>query len=232
MRAPFSFIKSGASVFDPATLALTGWWRADYSASPWNGIASASSSGGRNLTEATNPPTAGTSQNGKVPAAFNGTNSELSNATAMSTMLSASTFTLFALFRATTAQAAGSPFAEPLLFGDTGGNVGMTFTTSGVGAFCYGGGTPLRSACGTGAYHCAMMRLVGGTMGVKVDSNAEATATETNLVTLTGTVRVSRGNSGGFFDGRILEILVAATDLTASYTNIKSYFNSRYALAL
>jgi hypothetical protein len=48
--------------FNPATLSLTGWWRVGgYSlASGWTGLASAGSSLGRNLTEATNKPAAST----------------------------------------------------------------------------------------------------------------------------------------------------------------------------
>jgi hypothetical protein len=46
-----------ASNFDPTTLALTGYWRAGgYVSGTWTGVASAGTSGGRNLTEATNPP--------------------------------------------------------------------------------------------------------------------------------------------------------------------------------
>ena len=52
-----SFGGIAASAFDPATLALTGWWRSGgYVSGTWTGIASAGTSGGRNLVEATNPP--------------------------------------------------------------------------------------------------------------------------------------------------------------------------------
>jgi hypothetical protein len=46
-----------ASSFNPATLSLTGWWSAgNYVSGTYTGSASAGTSGGRNLTEATVPP--------------------------------------------------------------------------------------------------------------------------------------------------------------------------------
>lgn len=57
----------------PTGLSIDGFWRANFSASPWPGVATAGLSGGRDLTEATNPPTTGTVQNGWTPALFNGT---------------------------------------------------------------------------------------------------------------------------------------------------------------
>lgn len=45
------------SIFDPASLALTGWWRTNtYAWGTWTGVASAGTSGTRNMTEATVRP--------------------------------------------------------------------------------------------------------------------------------------------------------------------------------
>ena len=66
------------STLDPATLALTGWWRGSYDGSgTWSGTASAGSSGTRSLVELTNKPSSGTAVNGFNPATFDGVNDKL-----------------------------------------------------------------------------------------------------------------------------------------------------------
>ena len=55
----------------------SGFWRADhieFDGSPWKGVGTRGYALGRDLSEATNPPSAGTAQNGYVPAQFDGTN--------------------------------------------------------------------------------------------------------------------------------------------------------------
>lgn len=58
MIPPFAFLKGagGPPPFDPATLALAGFFVGYTGASPWEGTASAGTSGSEDLTEATDPP--------------------------------------------------------------------------------------------------------------------------------------------------------------------------------
>src|SRR5690606_13622046 len=111
---------------------LTGFWRGSFSGSPWVGTASAGSSGTRDLTEATNPPSTGAAQNGYVPADFDGTNDVLGNATAMSTLLTASGYYYWALFELdaiTGTLADSSAFSNAAVWSDSGGFLGMHMTT-------------------------------------------------------------------------------------------------------
>ena len=62
LQAPFPLSKN-----------WTGFWRANYTGSPWPGETTLGPSGTRDLTEAISPPAGGAAQNGYTPADFNGT---------------------------------------------------------------------------------------------------------------------------------------------------------------
>lgn len=76
-----------ASIFDPATQSWDALFLAPYASSPWAGTASLGTSGSRSLSEATNPPTAGTPVNGKAPSTYNGTTQKLTDAANISTYI-------------------------------------------------------------------------------------------------------------------------------------------------
>lgn len=226
---------ASAAPFDPATLVLTGWWRASFTASPWPGTASAGPSAGPSLTEPTNPPTVGTAVNGLTPADFNGTIQRLVNAAAMTSFVSNAAGSIACLFFARTAAADAGATNNPSLIGDTDGRIVLEFSSLGVGLSSYDGATftAVRAACGTGAYHLAQARWNSTTIEVRVDSGAWQTLART-VVIATATVRVGANFAlTKFFDGRILDLLTAQSRLDdATFDNIKSYVNSRYALSL
>lgn len=233
---PTAFWKSGA-VFDPATLTLSGWWRASYTGAPWVANASAGGSGG-NGDMATNlsDPGTGTAQNGYTPPDFNGTANNLRNTTDISNFASTTGSTVICLFRADTAAAAtGNVYDDAALIVDTNADYGLTFTTSGIGGFMYDGAYKSKYvACATGAYHIVMMRHNGTNLGMTLDSAAEVTQACGTLTSLTGGINTGSGYGGAhFFDGRILELMISNTVLTnTEYGNVKTYCNSRYSLAL
>ncbi len=233
---PVAFWKPSSAVFDPATLSLTGWWRANYGGAPWTPTASAGSSGGNGNLIAGTAPGTGTAQNGKTPADFNGTTHRLVSATATTSFVSQAAGTIVAVFLSDTANAQSAGYDDPTVL--TNGNVefAMTFTSAGVSALAYDGGYRVVNAtCGTGAYHIAMARWNSSIVGVTVDSGAEQTLSAGALASLTADTLICGSNyaSGAFFDGRLLDLMVTNTALTAAnFTNIKAYANSRYGLSL
>jgi len=228
-----------ASVFDPASLALSGWWRANYTnPGPWNGVASAGASSGRDLSEATNPPATGTAQNGLTPADFDGSNDELSIATGVSSFFSASAWTIVVLFRAdSTVAATGDLYECESFLADDGASatIGMGITDSGVQVWHYGGGAwpGLTIAAGTGAYHLAQAKYDGTNIKMRIDSGSYSSQAASNA-SLSSNLRVGMSwNGSKFYDGRLTEIMLAQSALSdADLDNIKSYLNARYALAL
>jgi hypothetical protein len=234
-----------AAVFDPAVLALSGWWRASYAGSPWVSRASAGSSGANgNLAEATNPPATGAAVNGLTPADFDGSNDQLLNANDLhATFLSTSAFHITALVKFNTAgaAAAGAAYGErAVLADDTQGYCNFSHSTRGITLSHYDTATGLwreaTVACGTGAWHLAHGWYDGVNLFVQLDSGAPVTGetVATPLPSVAGTVCVGRNYSGtAFVDGDIAEVMIATTNLgSTARTDIKSYVNSRYALAL
>jgi len=230
--------KKFGSTFDPATLALTGWWRASYSASPWVGTASAGASRSRNLTEATNPPAVGTAQNGLAPADFDGLNDQMRNELTLDDYVNASATSLWVLFRADTAAADDAlPYENPGLIALSGaGYLVVGYSDAGVRGAVYDGAyKQLSVAASTGAYHLAQMKHDGTNLKLRVDSGAWSSVAAGAIALLTTTTVLFGTNYAqtDFFDGRVLEFGLADSVFSdGTFDDIKSYVNARYALAL
>ncbi len=228
-------VVSGPAVFDPATLALSLWVRGSYAGAPWAANASAGASlANGDLTAGTAPGT-GTAQNGYTPADFNGSTHVLLNATADTTLFTSTALSIVALFIVDTVAApTGNLYDDAPLYRDVDAYQGMTMTSAGVTAFAYDGGyRSVATAAGAG-YHLAMMTCDGVNLVVQVDSGGTL-STACNTMVRGGKSGVFGQGYGGthYFDGRIMELMTAAVVLTPTdYANIKSYVNSRYALAL
>lgn len=221
----------------PASLSLTGWWRASYSGSPWVGTASAGSSGSRDLTEATNPPATGSALNGLTPADFDGVNDLLTNATTLTDYITASAYFGWVLFNADTVSG-GSAFNGPNIIADTGGFWGVAVFDLGgtptVGPWHWDGGAKNALATiSTGAWNLACWRYDGVDIRLKLNSGSIVTTAAGSVSTLTGTMEVGNGFSAIFIDGRVAEIgLMASAGTDALFDDIRSYVNTRYALSL
>lgn len=228
-----------AGVFNPATLTLTAWWRASYAGAPWLATASAGTSGANGSLVAGTAPAVGAAQNLLTPADFDGSTHDLVNANLMSTFVTNAAGAGWVLFRADTAAAtaaAGSLLDNPgLVFQDGGGVAfGIAFSDGGVDGILYDGVPKERTIpCGTGAYHLARWRWNGVIFELGLDSGAMVTIPAGNMNNAAaGALVVGRNYGAAFFDGRILEIGLANTLTDGNFTNVKSYVNSRYALAL
>jgi hypothetical protein len=227
------------AAFNRATLTLTGWWKGSYGGSPWVGSASAGTSGSRNLTEATNPPAAGAAQNGLTPADFDGTNDKLSNALTLDNFITNSAGSVWILFRPDTAGTAAAAFSKHTqrgLLAQDGGSTtfSVTHSTAGVALSIYDTSQKeIEIACGIGAYHLAQVRWGGGNAELRVDNGLWSTTACTGMTGTAGALVVGRNFFNQFFDGRILEVGIAASRLDdATFNNIKSAINSDFALSL
>lgn len=239
------------SVFDPGTLALTGWWRAIYSASPWVGRASAGSSGSRDLTEAATPPSIGIEVTGTTDttADFDGTNDQLVNDTPTDNFVSVGSYSVAVLFNADTSVAdAGASVLydnRALVSASQGINGGIwmvTHSASGVRAGHWDGASwkSVVKAAGTGGWHLAIFTYDGTDLKLCVDDVsdvAQDSLAHGNLHAgslVSDKLRVGCNyNISKFFDGRIAEIMIAQEAWSStSRSNIKTYVNSWSGLAL
>jgi hypothetical protein len=226
---------SSAATFDPATLNLSGWWRADYSAAPWVGNASAGSSGGRDLVTASVDPTAGTAQNGKVPASFNGTSSLLVTSTAMSDYVSAGAGTIYALVYMPTAAADAGIGTNPGLLGEGAGNLAIGYSDAGLEAAVYDGATKtVEVAASAAAYHFLEMSWDGVNLSLAIDSGARSSTACGNVFALGAAMNVGRNlMSGAYLEMRVLELMTSTVQLSnADRANVRTYANARYALSV
>lgn len=245
-----SGVKDEEAVFNPATLNLTVWNRASFASSPWNGVASAGTSGNWKFVEATNPPGVGAAQNGLDPINLDGFNDTLrlqdtatSTNQAVSTIIDADGWTVLVLLRPDTASAPGvNPYNSSNVIGDGAGsgNWGVTYTTSGITAYqnTAGGYRTSSTALSTGSYALGKLRYDGTNLQSGVNNGSMSSTASGNVSTLTGTpVRIGdiSGGSGdaSAYDGRILEVMVADYSMSDSeIENVGRYMQDRYNLDL
>lgn len=224
--------------FTPADLTLSGWWTSNFATPNWTPSASAGTSGARgNLTQHGGTVVNGTPQNGKIPASFPGT-ADLINATLSSVLFTVGAGTLIVIMKPGGVPVApsGNVYDDPAVYED-GGNarVGLTYTTSGFGAFIFDGAVFKSKyvACPTGAYHLVMMRWNGAVLGVTLDSAPDSTVAAGPVVGLTGTMEIMQGYAGGFVTGDVLDLMFAPSAISdANYTKIKNYALFKYNLTL
>lgn len=238
MFSQSAFTRPGAAAFALSSLNLSLYFEASYAGAPWAGKASAGASlaNGDLVTNLSDPAT-GTAQNGFTPADFNGSANNLASSVAASALFTTGAGSIVALFRADTAAApTGNVYDDPAIYHDAGAaNTGLTYTTSGFTGFITASGVYKSKAvaAATGSYHLVMMRWDGSNLGMTLNSAAEVTQAAGNATVGAATVAVGKGYGGTFIDGRLLMLLTSTTKLSSTdYANIKSYVNTRYALAL
>lgn len=226
------------TVFDPATLPLTGWWRAGF-AVPWVGVASAGTSKGHDLAEATNPPIASTPINGLAPAGFDGVNDVLGSTVPVNMYLSTTGWEAHGLFSADSAKpyVAGTAYNFPTLLGDnSAGDFYIAFSSAGVMAGHWDNAVfrEIVAPCPTGGLHTFDAWFDGAKLNLSIDGAAPVTPVPTGTPNFgTGLLRIGTNFAGtATFDGRIVEIMLAAKVLDApARAGIRSYFNYRYNTA-
>lgn len=227
-------------VFDPGTLNLSVWFRGSYTASPWEGEASAGDSGTRDAAEATNPPSSGTAVNTYNPADFDGTNDVLANATAVGTLVPAAGYFWWALFMV---DAVGTDFAVPdafanqAIWADGGGYIGCALRSTGpaVMAWQYDGiGKGAQHTISTGTWNLLCCRYDGTNIKSKLNSGALSSNASGAYDITTGQLMLGRNWAGAqFFNGKLLELgMSPEANSDDTMDDVKSYVNSRYNLSL
>lgn len=228
---------NASSAFDISTLNLSGGWDAPFSASPWSGISSAGNSGSRALSEATNPPSAGTTLNGYAPADFI-TNEKLENATALSSFGS-SALSFAALVRVDTF-AADDNFGgdvQPRIFGDTGSYFNLCISTSGAKLYVYDGAVKQTAyvALIAGTWTLLMGKWDGNNLYLTKNSVAFGAGVASGAPQLaTGTLLVGCNyNATSFLDGAVARLLISPDNWgSTEFDGIRSSTNARYGLTL
>lgn len=227
---------AAAPVFDPATLALEGWWRGSYAASPWVGVASTGGSGSQNLTEATNPPAAGSAVNLFTPADFDGTNDELSGA-ACSTFITTTNFSGWALVNidAINTNDTGNLMLNDCIFGTTGtAEWGVYLRSTGpvVGVATAATTNFAETGISTGAWALVQFKGNGTNNFIRVNSGSWVSGPGSTIGSLAAALNVG-DLAGGFVDGRMLDLGLSKSFLSdLTFDSIKSYINTRYGLSL
>lgn len=214
-----------AGEIDPDSLALSGNWY-DFAATPWEGIASAGASLGRDLINGA-APTVGANFGSHPSASFDGTQ-YLQQALTVDSFLSPDEYTIEVICEAASlATAQTEPYEEPLLFGDNNGNLYLAISAAGVriGHHDGGGGdwTPYAAVPATGTKMCIQAVYNGTTAKVRVNGGtwqSVARATAVNMDAGTPRVGVNYA-SNKFFTGKMARIhtsLVAESDSTLDGT--------------
>lgn len=228
-----------AAAFDPATLSLTGWWRASFAASPWVGVASAGSSGSRDLTEATNPPAVGSALNSHASADFDGTNDKIGTALTAADFTDVNAYSGWVLFQADaigTNSAEGTAYENDPLIRNGNSNFGVTLRSSPqVQVWHFDGAWKAAEVTiATGTPQLVRFKYDGTNIKVSVNSGAYTSRAVGNMSA--GTAAMSLGGesfAATFFNGRIWDVALTDQVLSdADLDNVKAYINARYALAL
>lgn len=220
--------------FNLADLNWTLFVQGDYSGSPWEGETSAGSSGSNDLTEATNPPSVGTAQNGHDPADFDGTNDRLNTGLAWDDLIDDDEFFIDFVGLADAVPTAASYDAQLNVIGDNNGYCGVAWTSNGLTVAV--ADTTLKSVtktAGTGSYQRFQARLSGGQLEARINGG---TWTGVSCGTVddvtTGNVKIGANyNLSEFFNGRILHLAVSATAFdNTTADNIDAAHVARYGL--
>jgi hypothetical protein len=226
-------------ITNPTQLTLTGYYRGNYTGSPWAGTASAGTSGSHSIAAGTTPST-GVALNGITPALFVAASSQsLRDLTfTMEAYVSTTAYTISCLIKPVTAQAHGAnPFNNPSIFGENGGNIGLEYSDSGAQLFHLTGGIYkiVTVALPTGSWALVDSKYDGVNIQIRVNGGAWQSLAAGSLTDPTGlAIRVGMNfNATAFLDSNVMEILVSNTAISdANLAVYKSYINTTYGLAL
>lgn len=200
--------------WSPASLALTSYWdRGNYqdtTAGTWPGLASAGSSGGRDLTQGT--ASAQPTEVNLEPD-FDGTNDYLQHANGAFFGTSGS---VCAIVCVDSVAAQTNPYVEETIYSSSDVTVVMSISDGGVAAEIHDGAYKVvRRAATVGELHLAIMRWNGVALGLAVDGGTEATTPAGNCTygSCTGYLGMNY-TSAAFLDGRIRMLLTMASTIS------------------
>lgn len=233
--------RAGSAAFDPSTLALTGWWRSNYSVGSWTGRASAGISGTKDLTNGTGA----TQPDAVIVGAHTVPDFEASNTDQLTQAVgdlndffnagAGSVVVLLAAESWVAAQA--NAYAETCIWNDAGGNVGLYVSSSGARAALYDGAwnfTPYATGLSLSTDGALQMYWDGSTLGLRANSGTWQTTPAGSISNMGFGLRLGQNaNAANHGDGIIKEMMtIDAAWSAGTFDNIKSYINTLYSLSL
>lgn len=229
-----------AGPYNPATDALTGWWKPHYAGTPWVGSASVGTSGSNNLTGAP-PPNVGAGVGGWTPADFDGATTFLSGA-ALSTFLGAgaTAWRMAVLVNARTVVAdpgAGSRFNAPCIASDTAAFFVIAVTNSGVSmemADGVGAASTLTVAMSTASFHVVTAGYDGVNLWLRIDAGTPQTQAYAVIGGTAANLQIGANwNHAAIIDGIMGEIHVQNSAPTLAWSNaVGAYLQSKFSQSL
>jgi hypothetical protein len=210
------YLNAQANYGGPALLAPTVYLK-DYAAvSPWAGTASIGTSGTR--TAAVSSGSAGAAFGIHTSLHLSGTGGFITqNSTLLSAIISASAFSMQFIAKMSAAVASGTLANEASLFTDRGGgNVNVTYSTSGVRAGIAGGGTTSYVTLATGVAACIQVVYNGVTLKIRVNGGTWSSVASTNVPVLTGNINVCGLSAAGaaWLTGDLAQVAIFNTTLS------------------
>lgn len=232
---------TGEVVFTPVTLALTGYWDNSYSGLPWAGLASAGSSGGNDQVDhASTAPATGSTVNGYVAAAFDGTTSWTDAEDSVATMLGIEGWSYACLLKTNTLDADTNVYANNPLWTDDQQIVGVTVSDAGIHAFQYDSAATEHKATATWADDTwalvqARINSGSGLLQIRVNNGAwqsSGAAPADFHANLGTTIWLGRTGYSQLDGEKLIEMFAAAGWDDATADAIGEYIQDRYALSL
>jgi len=200
--------------------------------SQWNDL----SGGGRNVTQGNSAlrPTIASGINSKPTLSFDAaTTNHLDNASALSTIVSASAWTVFVVYRYTgTVTTQTTSYANAAILRDTGSFWGLFSSTTAAVMYNWGSADKsVRPAASTATNYYATCSLSGGTLSAQLNQNSATTLGGVgNITTLTGTIVIGNGVSNAW-GGHIGEIIVYNTALSAgNIATVQAYLAAYWGI--
>lgn len=226
------------AAFDVADLTWSLWVRAPYGGSGWSGVASAGTSGSKNLATLTNAPDVGAALNGLDGADCDGVNEAFNytGGTADTVIASAAYTYVIACVPRSPAAPGGVAYDDDIFFGDNGGVFGLGYNNNSGGAFraFHDDGavkTTASVACSADAFHTIAVRYDGTNLKIRVDGGSWTSVTAGNVAATLSTVvfQLMKNYTTKYADGVLYEILVSQSSLSdGDIAGTEAYLDDRY----
>lgn len=248
MAKSFTLLGAGgaaasAAPFSPSDVAgITGWWKADsesYANDDPVATATDRSGGGRDMTAAGSArPTFKTGIiNGLPVFRFDGTANVLANTAQLSSYVTNSAYTLYAICSVTAYLSDIGYNSNESIISEwvTGGYWGLGLKATGTNvAMCNYDGTldVANLSLATATWVILEGRHESGTVYLNKNGAGEVSVVSGNTAGMTHAVRIGRGASTKYFNGDIAEIVVYnAAASSGDRASLRAYFGTKYNIS-
>lgn len=237
----FYVVGIGTGIFDPASLDLTGWWRASYTGLPWEPAASAGSSGTvGDITSASVDPSVGSAVNGLTPADFDGADDAAYQTISetLDTLFNASSYSGWALVWADTVSTdSTNPYSNDTVVGTTTTSFWSIYLRSSnkVGVMNYDAAwLKAETHFSAGEWQLVQWKHTGTDIKIRVNNGPWVSTSAGSLDDLTFRLKLGTNwDTSQFFDGKLLELATSDAVLSDDdFDGVLEYARDRYDLTL